>query len=106
MENQKSKKQLIVSIVLLLSLVLITVGISYAFFTYIGQGSTENTITTGNLTFVYDEKNAQGNGIKLSNAFPISDDTGKSQIGSDNVFDFQVIATTQGAPIYRRNTSR
>ena len=100
MENQKSKKQLIVSIVLLLSLVLITVGISYAFFTYIGQGSTENTITTGNLTFVYDEKNQSGNGIKLSNAFPISDDTGKSQFGSDNVFDFQVIATTQGAPIY------
>ena len=100
MEKQKSKKQLILSVVLLISLVLITVGISYAFFTYIGKGSTENTITTGNLTFVYDEKNQSGNGIKLSNAFPISDDTGKSQFGSDNVFDFQVIATTQGAPIY------
>ena len=100
MENQKRKKQLIVSTVLLLSLVLITVGISYAFFTYIGNGSTENTITTGNLTFIYDEKNQSGNGIKLSNAYPISDDIGKSQTGSNNVFEFQVIATTQGAPIY------
>ena len=100
MENQKSKKQLIISLVLLLILILITVGISYAFFTYIGKGSTENMITTGNLTFVYDEKNAQGNGIKLSNVLPVSDDTGKQQTGNNNVFDFQVIATTQGAPIY------
>lgn len=97
---EKKKQGMIVTSVLLVCLILVVIGISFAFFTYSRQGSKENTITTGVLTFIYDEKEAKGNGITLSNAFPMSDEAGKLQTGSNNVFDFQVIATTQGDPIY------
>src|SRR5699024_11055397 len=62
-------------------------------------GSKANTITTGSLTFVYDEQKAEGNGITLSNAFPMSDEDGKAQSGDNNVFDFQVLASTKGESI-------
>ena len=99
MKNRKSKKKLMVSIILLLSLVLITVGISYAFYTYVGQGQRENTVKTGTLTFVYDEKRSEGNQVTLTNAFPMTDEQGKAQTGNNNVFEFQITATTKGAPI-------
>ena len=96
---EKKKQGMIVTSVLLICLILVVIGVSFAFFTYSRQGSKENTITTGSLTFVYDEKKAEGNGITLSNAFPMSDEDGKGQSGDNNVFDFQVLATTQGESI-------
>ena len=88
---EKKKQGIVITSVLLASLVLVVIGVSYAFFTYSRQGSKENTITTGALTFIYDEKKAEGNGISLSNAFPMSDEEGKQLSGSNNVFDFQVL---------------
>ena len=96
---EKKKQGIIITSVLLVCLILVVIGVSFAFFTYSRQGSKENTITTGSLTFVYDEQKAEGNGITLSNAFPMSDDEGKGQSGDNNVFDFQVLATTQGESI-------
>ena len=96
---KKKKQGIVITSVLLVCLIFVVVGVSFAFFTYSRQGSKENTITTGSLTFVYDEQKAEGNGITLSNAFPMSDDEGKGQSGDNNVFDFQVLATTQGESI-------
>ena len=96
---EKKKQGIVITSVLLVCLILVVIGVSFAFFTYSRQGSKENTITTGSLTFVYDEQKAEGNGITLSNAFPMSDDEGKGQSGDNNVFDFQVLATTQGESI-------
>ena len=96
---EKKKQGMIVTSILLVSLVFVVIGVSFAFFTYSRQGSKENTITTGSLTFVYDEQKAEGNGITLSNAFPMSDEDGKAQSGDNNVFDFQVLANTQGESI-------
>ena len=64
------------------------------------QGSTINSITTGNLTFYYDEKEAIGNGIQLMNSLPTSDDVGKGMMGSNQVFDFQVVADAVGEDIF------
>ncbi len=64
------------------------------------QGSTINSITTGNLTFYYDEKEAIGNGIQLTNSLPTSDDVGKGMMGSNQVFDFQVVADAVGEDIF------
>ena len=50
------KKSLILSLVGVLSLVLITAGVTYAFFNYAKEGTTENTITTGTITFIYEEE--------------------------------------------------
>lgn len=97
---KKKKYETIITSVLLLCLILVVIGVSFAFFTYSRQGSRENTIITGSLTFIYDEQQKEGNGITLDNAFPMSDETGKTQIGNNNVFDFQVLATTAGESIF------
>ena len=96
---EKKKQGIIITSVLLVCLILVVIGVSFAFFTYSRQGSKENTITTGSLTFVYDEQKAEGNGITLNNAFPMSDEEGKQLSGSNNVFDFQVLASTKGESI-------
>ena len=96
---EKKKQGIVITSVLLVCLILVVIGVSFAFFTYSRLGSKENTITTGSLTFVYDEKKAEGNGITLNNAFPMSDEVGKAQSGDNNVFDFQVLASTKGESI-------
>ncbi len=100
MEEKRDKKGLIAVCLLVLSLVLITVGTTFAFFQYSRQGTTENTLHTGTLTFVYDETRAEKNGVNLTNAFPTSDDKGtKLDKTGEGVFDFDIKATTQGADI-------
>ena len=93
------KKRMILVGSILIALLFITVGVTYAFYTYQGQGQKENMVKTGNLTFVYDEKRAEGNQVTLTNAFPMGDEEGKVQTGENNVFEFQITATTKGAPI-------
>ena len=94
------RRQIIIVGILLLSLCCLMIGLSYAIFQYSREGTKENTITSGRLSFFYDEKEAAGNGIYLVNALPMSDEDGKGLSGNNNVFDFQVIATTKGSPIF------
>ena len=93
------KKRMILVGSILIALLFITVGVTYAFYTYQGQGQRENMVKTGNLSFVYDEQRAEGNQVTLTNAFPMTDEQGKAQTGNNNVFEFQITATTKGAPI-------
>lgn len=86
----------ILLILALFLLVAVTAGVSYAFFNYTRLGTTENTITTGTITFLYDEENALGNGISITNAIPMADSDGIVQTGTNNVFDFRILATTTG----------
>ena len=44
---------------ILIALLLVTVGVTYAFYTYGGQGQRENMVKTGDLSFVYDEKKSR-----------------------------------------------
>ena len=90
------KKQLLLSILGILSLVLITVGVTYAIFTYTRLGTTDNTITTGTLKFLYTENSKGGTGISITDAFPITDTEGKTLTGDNNVFDFKVEGTNTG----------
>ena len=91
--RQQSRILLILALFLLIA---VTAGVSYAFFNYTRFGTTDNVITTGTITFVYDEKEAVGNGISISDAVPINDSDGMRQEGTNNVFDFMVLATTTG----------
>ena len=84
---------------ILLILLVITIGVTYAFYTYRGQGQRENTVKTGELSFVYDEQRQEGNQVSLTNAFPMTDEQGKGQMGNNSVFEFVITATTKGAPI-------
>ena len=83
----------------LMALLFVTVGVTYAFYIYRGQGQKENMVKTGNLSFVYDEQRAEGNQVTLTNAFPMTDEQGKGQMGNNSVFEFGITATTKGAPI-------
>ena len=97
---KRTKKELIAVCLLVLALVLITVGTTFAFFQYSRQGEKENKIETGTLTFLYDESKSKDGGVSIENAFPMSDEDGEvlDQANKD-VFDFDVRATTKGAAI-------
>ena len=88
-----NKKQLLLSIGLVLVLVLMIVGISYAAFQFVGPGSKENSITTGAITMKYTEST---NVINMTGALPTTDATGKVRLTEGEYFDFTLEGTIQG----------
>ena len=116
-----SSRQILLSVLGIAILLIAVVGISFAAFNYTKAGTRENTIKTGTVTMSYDEAT---NGINISNAIPMSEETALSTYTgnstyvengegtynygtpadstntntsvSDNVFDFTVSLTTRG----------
>mgnify|MGYP004496452683 CR=1 FL=1 len=99
MEKSNKSKQILLSVFGILSLIVITIGITYAIFTYTKLGTTDNTVTSGTLKFLYTENTGVKTGIKISNALPISDTQGKALDGDNNVFDFSIEATNTGTEV-------
>ena len=96
----KSKsKQILFSVLGVLSIFTITIGVTYAVFTYTKEGTTDNVVTSGTLKFLYTENNTNGNGISITEAEPISDTNGKELVGDKNVFDFKVEGTNTGSEV-------
>ncbi len=87
------KKQLLLSIGLVLILVLMIVGISYAAFKFTGLGNKPNTITTGAITMEYEEST---NTISMTGALPTTDATGKVRLTAGEYFDFTIKSNIQG----------
>ena len=87
------KKQLLLSIGLVLVLVLMIVGISYAAFKFVGLGNQPNTITTGAITMEYTEST---NKISMTGALPTTDATGKVRLTKGEYFDFTIKSSIQG----------
>ena len=90
----KDKKKLLLTIGLVLVLVLMIVGISYAAFKFVGEGSQPNTITTGAITMKYTEST---NTISMNNALPTTDATGKVRLTAGEYFDFTLEGTIKGS---------
>ena len=90
----KNKKNLVLSVIAIVMLLVVTIGVSYAFFSYTKKGTTENSIKTGTITFLYTEVTGVGKGIKIEDSLPISDDQGKLLTGSGNVFEFKITSDT------------
>lgn len=86
MHNNKKNILLIVGILTLLTGI---IAITYAASTYIKE-SKENKISTGYITFTYDEK---GNELKITNGKGISDDNGKIL---NDYFDFSISSKATG----------
>jgi len=84
------KKKIILSVVMLLLLVVVTIGVTYAAFTFSKEGTVENTIESSTVMLTYTEGKT---GIILEDALPISDETGKLLTGDNNIFEFTVTAT-------------
>ena len=87
---KNKKKQIIITLVAIISLIVITVGVTYAFFNYAKEGTTDNMVKTGTITFLYTEVSGVGKGISLTDAYPVADSIGKVQVGEGKVFDFKV----------------
>ena len=89
----EKKRQLLLTIGLVLVLVLMIVGISYAAFKFVGLGQKENTITTGAITMEYEEST---NTISMTGALPTTDATGKVRLTKGEYFDFTIKSSIQG----------
>ena len=87
---KNKKRSLIIGFLVILSVLLVTLGVSVSFFSYMKKGEKENSIKLGSITFKYTENENVGNGITITDALPISDDEGKIQSGEGKVFDFKV----------------
>lgn len=91
------KRNFVVLGLALVALVVITCAVTYAFFNYAQSGTTDNTITTGTITFIYEEVEQNGAGISITDAFPMTDEAGKAQSGAGKVFNFSVKSTNSTA---------
>ena len=87
---KNKNKQIIITLIAIISLMVITVGVTYAFFNYAKEGTTDNVVKTGEITFLYTEVSGVGKGISLTEAYPVADSIGKVQVGEGKVFDFKV----------------
>ena len=92
MKNKKRQGLLVV--LSLLSILLITAGVTYAFFSYTRSGSTENSISSGSISFLYTENTKIGKGIMLQDAISMTDAQGKLQSGEGRVFEFSITSKT------------
>jgi len=84
------KNKMVLPMVMLLLLIVATIGVTYAAFTFTKEGTVENVIESSTIMLTYTEGKT---GIILNEAYPISDATGKILTGENNVFDFTVTAT-------------
>lgn len=93
-QEKKNTKEIVITVISVLILIIAVFGISYSIWTQTFLGSKENSINTGYISFSYTESDT--NVIDINNAVPISDEKGKKLIGNNNVFDFTVSAKYQG----------
>ena len=87
---KEKRKKAVLSILGIVTIILVTIGITYAVFSYTRLGTTENIVTAGTLRFLYTENATGGRGISITNALPVTDETGKSYTEDNQVFDFKV----------------
>ena len=92
-KNKKRNIKILLAVLVIIGIIMIMLGVTYAVFTYTKLGTTSNVITTGTLKFSYTENTWVGRGISLSNALPVTDKKGKSYTESGQVFDFTITGT-------------
>ena len=83
----QNRKTLIAVIGIIAAWCIIT-GVTYAWFSYSRNGTNDNTITSGSITFHYEEGNRQ---ISVQDAMPMTDVEGKRQT---DYFDFEITSNT------------
>lgn len=98
--KKETRKEITFAIVGCLLLIFVVIGVSYGVFTFSQAGQVSNTITTGTITFTYNE---ESNGITITNAQPMTDAAGMILAASDpgngiiqGYFDFSVSGNITG----------
>ena len=90
MNNKGNKKKLLLTISLILILIIAVVGISYAAWNYVFNGTLTNTLSTNDISLELLESN--DNIINITNALPMSYNDGKTQ---EETFNFAVTSKTK-----------
>ena len=93
-KNGINVKETVVSILIVLILLVVVAGVSYAVWSRTFTGEKENSLKTGYVSFNYKESDT--NVISIENAIPVSDEVGKKQKDSNSMFDFNVSAEYKG----------
>ena len=88
----RTRKEILIMGLMLL-LVIALIGVSYAAFRFMREGTKLNTITTGSITMSYEETD---NTITLTGALPTTDETGKKRLNPGEYFDFTVSSNIVG----------
>lgn len=84
--------------VAIIGFICVFAGVTYAVFNYRKEGKVDNVITSGKITFRYDEDSV--NGINLTSAVPMTDRKGASLESEENVFNFSVSTEGTDAVLY------
>lgn len=82
------KKTRVLLIIALITLIITTVGMSIAFFSYVKEGYTSNELTAGTVKLHYDEVNKKGRGISITDALPV-DDNNTAKV-NEPYFEFKI----------------
>ena len=89
METKKSySREIVTSMIGIMILILLLFSTSYAVFVESIDGSKINSLTTGYLSLNY--TNNDSNIVTLANSLPVSDEIGKYDIASGELFEFSV----------------
>lgn len=91
--NKEFNGKVFIIIICLLIFIIMVIGFSMATFTYTKKNESVNTISTGNIYLNYREDT---NGINITNAYPMSDEVGKTLTNENQYFDFTVEAKMDG----------
>ena len=86
------KKDLILISIGLTLLIILTVSFSYALYSFTGNGTKENVITTGSINVTFSEKN----NIKLENRYPETDSEGLNNTDTNSQMTFTVSSNISG----------
>lgn len=89
--KKNETKELLLSVFGVALLIIVITGVTYAIYNYTSLSKEENVLTTGSIQLEYLESDT--NIIKIDNALPISDETGRKQ---SDYFDFTLKATIAG----------
>ena len=84
--NNNASKQILLSVIGVVVLIIAVIGVSFAFFTYTRTGSRNNTLGAGTIDFKFTD----GNSINLTNHFPISSLEGRNLTGENQVCTFTI----------------
>ncbi len=95
-DDSNNSKSIILLIICIIVLILAVVGVSYAAIFYSKTGEKINRVTTGTITMSYSETT---NGINLTDAYPMTDDVGKTLSQENQYFNFTVSASVGGNAI-------
>ncbi len=86
-------KRYIIPVIFVILLLVITVGLSYAMYTFTGSGTKENVIQTGHIVITFNDVN----NIKLQNRYPETDSEGLANTDTNSQMTFTVTSDITGS---------